>query len=110
MAAGIILHNRSSEAMRDATRAVQMIRDAVDLLRNQRAKMIQYCDGATNAAANWDRLAAAGGFEAGDYADANTAAMEAFNELDSLYSKLSVDTSVSSVNAAILQAPAKLGL
>lgn len=110
MAAGIILFDRTSDSMRDGVRAVQMIREGLDTLRNQRAKMIQYCDGATGTAANWDRLATAGSFQAGDYADANAAAMASFTELDSLYSKLSGDGSVTLVFAAILQAPAKLGV
>jgi phosphoribosylformylglycinamidine (FGAM) synthase-like amidotransferase family enzyme len=110
MAAGIIKFDRTSDAMRPAVRALQMIREGLDTLRAQRAVMIQFCDGSTSQAANWDQLAAAGGFVAGDYADANAAAQASFAELDSLFAKLSTDGSVSAVNAAILQACAKHGV
>lgn len=110
MAANIIIFDRNTDAMRDAVRAMQMLREAVDILRNQRAKMIQYRDGDGSLAAHYDRLAAAGSFQAGDYVDANAAAKASFDELDSLYSKISGDGNVSAVNAAILQAPAKHGI
>ena len=110
MAAGIIQFDRNTEPMRQIVRAVQLIREGVKLLQEQRAVLIQFCDGATNVAANWDLLAAAGSFAIGDYASANAAAMAAFSEIDSLHSKLTTDAQVASVNAAILQAPAKLGV
>jgi phosphoribosylformylglycinamidine (FGAM) synthase-like amidotransferase family enzyme len=110
MAAGIIKFDRNSDAMRPAVRALQMIREGLDVLRAQRAIMLQFRDGDGSQAAHYDLLAAAGVFAAGDYADANAAAKASFDELDSLFAKLSTDASVSAVNAAILQACAKHGV
>jgi phosphoribosylformylglycinamidine (FGAM) synthase-like amidotransferase family enzyme len=110
VAANIIRFDRNSDAMRDAVRAMTMIREGLDVLRNQRNKMLQYRDGDGTQAAHYDQLAAAGVFVAGDYADANAAAKASFDELDSLHAKLSGNGSVTDVNAAIMQAPAKHGV
>ncbi len=110
MAAGIIKYDRNSDVMRNKVRALQMIREGVELLGNQRSIDIQYRDGDGSQAAHYDLLAAAGSFQAGDYADANAAAKASFDELDSLYAKLSTDGSVSFVKAAIYQACAKHGV
>lgn len=110
MAAGIIKYDRNTDAMRQKVRALQMIREGLELLGNQRAIDIQYRDGDGTNAAHYDLLAVAGDFEAGDYADANAAAKASFDELDSLYAKLSTDASVSNVRAAIYQACAKHGV
>jgi hypothetical protein len=110
MAAGIIQFDRGSDAMRMKVRALQMIREGFELLRNQRLIDIQFRDGDGSQAAHYDLLAAAGDFAAGDYADANAAAKASFDELDSLYSKLATDASVTAVNAAIYQACAKHGV
>jgi len=110
MAAGIIKYDRNSDAMRNKVRALQMILEGFELLERQRAIDIQYRDGDGSQAAHYDLLAAAGGFQAGDYADANAAAKASFDELDSLYAKLSTNASVSSVNAAMYQAAAKHGV
>lgn len=96
--------------MRQAVSAVHKIVEGFLELQAQRAVMIQYRDGDGSQASHYDLLAADGGFTAGDYADANAAAKAAFDELDSFYSKLSGDGSVSNVNAAMFQAKAKLGI
>lgn len=110
MAAGALLYDHNHDTMRTAIRGLQLIREGVQVLTVARAQMIQFCDGATNVAANWDLLASKASFQAGDYADANTAAMNAFTELDTLFSKLTTDGSVSNVATAISQAPAKYGV
>ena len=110
MAAGIILFDRTKDAMRNKVRALQMIREGLDLLRSQRAIDLQYRDGDGSQTLHYDQLATAGGFTAGDYADANAAAKASFDEIDSLYAKLSTDAQVTAVNAAILQACAKHGV
>lgn len=110
MAANIILFDQTKSPMREVVEAVKAIRDNLAKLGNARAVMTQYRDGDGSQAAHWDLLALAGGFSAGDYATPDAAAKAMFDEIDSLYAKLTTDGSVTQVNAAILQAPAKLGV
>ncbi len=110
MAAGIIKFDRNTEPMRTLFTALQNIRKGVEDLGHVRAIMIQSCDGSTDTAANFDLLAAAGVFVAGDYADANAAALASFAEIDSLYFKLTTNSSISDMAAALAQACAKHGV
>jgi hypothetical protein len=105
MAAAIIQFDRNTEPMRTVIRALQMIRDGYEALQHARATEIQFIDGTTDTASHFALLAGAGSFQAGGYADANTAAMQSFAEIDSLYSVLT-----SQALAAINQACAKHGV
>lgn len=110
MPAAHIIFDHSKQLPREAMQALRDLRSARDRLRNARNALVQSIDGAVNVAANFDLLASQGGFQAGDYADANTAAMNFFAEVDSLFGKVCTDAATSEVNAAIDQAPAKLGV
>lgn len=113
MAAGIILCNRDSNAMRPAYRYLQMIREGRDGLTAHLAVMTQYIDGGSGGsgtAANFDLLASAATFAQGDYADANAAAKASYDEIASVVGKLTTDSSVSNVFAAVNQACAKHGI
>lgn len=89
---------------------LRKIRDGLDDLREWRAAFIQTRDGDGSQSTHYDLSATLGGYSAGDYASPAAAAKASFDEADSLYAKLATDASVSSVNAAILQACAKHGL
>jgi phosphoribosylformylglycinamidine (FGAM) synthase-like amidotransferase family enzyme len=103
MAANHIKVDWANKAVsRQTVRAMQLLREGVELLEHQRATMIQMRDGDGSSAAHYDILATEGGYSAGDYADANTAAKASFDELDSLYATLN-----SGAVAAINQACAK---
>lgn len=110
MAATIVRYDKTAEPMRTLTAALQMIREGRELLTRARAIMLQYRDGSGASAADYDQLASAAVFVAGDYADANTAAKASFDEIDSLYLKLTTDGSVTGVMTAITQACAKHGV
>lgn len=111
MAAAIITYDHEKDPMRAVVRGLQMIREGVETLTHARAVMIQACDGATNVAANWAALTAMGTFQAGGYADANTATMAAFAEIDSVYGKLTAPAGQGdATGAAISQACGKLGI
>jgi hypothetical protein len=105
MPANIIQFDRNTEPMRQIVRGLQLLREGYETLQHARAVEVQMCDGTTDVAAHWDLLAGAGSFAAGDYADANAAAMASFAEIDSLYSVLT-----SQALAAIQQACAKHGV
>jgi phosphoribosylformylglycinamidine (FGAM) synthase-like amidotransferase family enzyme len=110
VAANLIKFDRTKELARMAIRGMQMIREGVRVLADARAAMIQARDGDGSQASHYDLLASEGGYQAGDYADANAAAKASFDEIDSLCAKLTTDASVSNVAAAIAQAPAKHGV
>lgn len=110
MAANIIRYDKQTDYTRVFTGALRKIREGLEDLAKARAALIQTRDGDGSSASHYDLTATLGGYLAGDYADAPTAAKASFDELDSLYAKLSVDSSVSFVNAAIYQACAKHGV
>lgn len=107
MAANIFLFDRQKDLMRDTTRALGLIREGMLLLEATRGVWIQSRDGDGSQDAHYDLTATLGGFQAGDYANANAATRASFLELDSLYSKVGTNASVSDVRAAIEQACAK---
>lgn len=110
MAANLILFDNSKPIPLKVVRALQMIREGVRTLTDARAAMIQARDGDGSQTSHYDLLASQGGYQAGDYADANAAAKASFDEIDSLYAKLTTDGSVTEIATAIAQAPAKHGV
>lgn len=111
MAANLIKFDRTKDIPRDVTRALQMIREGKEVLGHVREVIIQARDGDGSQSAHYDLVASEGGYEAGDYADANAAAKASFEELDSLYAKLNAGAGVGdSTGAAITQACAKHGV
>jgi hypothetical protein len=108
MPAEAIICDRQSDAMRPTYRALSMIRDGFNELQKARNGLIRFNAANLALAADWALLATEGGFEPGGYGSANAAAMAAYAEMDSLYSKLATDNSVAEVNTAIFQAAAKL--
>jgi hypothetical protein len=110
MAANLIKLDKTKEIPRMATRGMLLVREGLETLGHARLAMIQARDGDGSLASHYDLLAAEGGYTAGDYADANAAAKASFDEVDSLYAKLSGNGSVTDVNAAILQCCAKHGV
>lgn len=110
MAANLILSDATKQICIQRNRALTMIREGVRILTDSRAAMLQARDGDGSQTAHYDLLASQGGYQAGDYADANAAAKASFDEIDSLHAKLTTDGSVSAVASAIAQAPAKHGV
>lgn len=110
MAAALIKFNKQSDLGRQLVRGLQLAREARDVLDEVRAAMIQGVDGATNVAANFALLTTEMGYSAGGYADANTAAMASFAELDSLWAKMTATATGDVTGAAITQACAKHGV
>lgn len=110
MAANHIIFNKQHDVMRQAVRGMQLLREGRDVLTEARAALIQMRDGDGSQASHYDLLATQAAFAAGDYADANAAAKASFDELDSVWSKVATDNSVSAVSAAIAQCAAKHGV
>lgn len=110
MAANFIDYDAQTPVGRKVARGLQMLREARDVLRDALALMAEMKDGDGSQASHFDLLAAEGGFSAADYADANAAAKASFDELNSLYFKLSTNAEVSDVAAAITQACARHGV
>lgn len=110
MAAQYLDFDKTAEPMRQAIQGLRQVREGRAALANARAIMVQMVDGATSAAANFDLFATECGFQAGDYADANTAAKASFDEIDSLHAKLFATGSTSEVDQAITQCCAKHGV
>lgn len=110
MAANFIDFNRQTDVGRSIVRALGLVREGRELLRQLRAVMLQMRDGDGSQAAHYDLLRIEAGYEAGDYATADAAAKASFDELDSLHAKLTTDASVSDVLTAVDQACAKHGV
>jgi hypothetical protein len=91
---------------------LEKIRDGVALLGEALAIEVQMIDGGTGGAgtpANFDLLTSAGGFTSGDYASGDHAAKASFDEVSSLYAKLTkIDGDA--VGLALPQACAKHGV
>lgn len=110
MAAAAIFFDPSKPIPIQIRRALTMMLEGRQVLINARAAMLQMRDGDGSLASHYDLLAAQGGYQAGDYADANAAAKASFDELDSLHAKVNSDASVSAVMTALNQAAAKHGV
>ena len=114
MAADIILfetvNGQPKGPLREAIEAAKMAREARERMKRARDAMIRFRDGNGSLASHYDQLQTAVNFQAGDYADANTAAKASFDELDSLVAKLTTNASVSDVLTALDQYLAKHGV
>ncbi len=112
MSANLIKCDKSKDLTRLAIRGMQLIREGMYVLEQARAAYLQSretgADGSQSS--HYALTATEGGYSAGGYADANSAAKASFDEIDSLYSKVGTDNAVSNVRAAILQACAKHGV
>lgn len=94
--------NDQTQYGRQLRRMLQMSEEADDLMKDVRDVMIQMRDGDGTDAAHYAEVTSRFGFVS------NAKAKEAFDELDSAYSKTSGDGSVSAVRAARDQLFAKL--
>ncbi len=110
MAAPIILFDRNTDVGRRIVRYLQMVREAREGLAETLAVLVQMRDGDGSQASHYDLLAVQAGFTAGDYADANTAAKASHDELASLIFKLTTNSSITDMLAAMDQACAKHGV
>jgi hypothetical protein len=102
MAFNHIHFNDQTQYGRSLRRMLQMMEEADDLMKDVRDVMIQMRDGDGSDAAHYAEVTTRFGFVS------NAKAKEAFDELDSAYSKTSGDGSVSNVRAARDQLFAKL--
>lgn len=102
MAFNHIHFNDQTQYGRQLRRMLQMSEEADDLMKDVRDLMIQMRDGDGSDAAHYAECVTRFGFVS------NAKAKEAFDELDSAYSKTSGDGSVSNVRAARDQLFAKL--
>jgi hypothetical protein len=110
MAAPILQYDHTLQPMASVDNALRLIRSGLQELERARAIMLNYCDGDTAVATNWDQLRLTGGFSQGDYSTADHAAQASFLQVDTLYQKLAVNTSVIGVRDAIFQTPEKHGI
>lgn len=110
MAATFVDFDQTTPVGRKLARALQMIREGRDVLRDAIALMEQMRNGDGSLASHYALLASEGGFQAGGYADANAAAKAAYDESASLYGKLNTNAAVTDVANAVTQAAAKLGV
>jgi hypothetical protein len=108
--ANFLDYDQQSLAGRMKTRALQLIREGFETLKHVRDIEIQMRGGDGTQDVHYALNASEQGFQAGGYATAQAAARASFEELDSLYSKLSTDAQVAAVNAAMFQACAKHGV
>lgn len=111
MAANYIEFDKQSDVGRMVTRGLQLLREGREVLGNARAILIEMRDGDGSQAAHYDVIVGEAGYTANDYADANTAAKASFDEIDSLYSKITAPGGQGdSTGAAITQACARHGV
>lgn len=110
MAATFVDFDANTPVGRKIARGLQMLRESRDVIRDALGMMNELSDGNRNTAGDFDLLAVEGAYQAGDYGTANAAALASYQELNSLYAKLSTDASVSNVAAAITQAAARHGV
>jgi phosphoribosylformylglycinamidine (FGAM) synthase-like amidotransferase family enzyme len=87
-----------------------MLINAIEGLAAVDAVVVQMRDGDGSQASHYDLAVSQVGFQAGDYAEANTAAQSSHSELMSLLAKVNTDASVSNVRAAVYQFAAKHGV
>lgn len=102
MAFNHIHFNDQTQYGRQLRRMLQMTEESDDLMKDVRDLMIQMRDGDGSQAAHYAEVTTRFGFTS------DAKAKEAFDELDSAYSKTSGDGSVSNVRAARDQLFAKL--
>jgi hypothetical protein len=111
MANTVFRYDRNVDSMRQKVRALQMLREAIDVLTRERAVEIQR-RGDTNGSqdTHYAALATAGTFLAGDFETANAAARGSFEAIDDLWFKLTTNAEVTDVSNAILNTCAKFGV
>lgn len=90
--------------------ALRAIREGRAILGQELAAAAQMIDGNGSEASHFDLLANKRGYVANDYADANTAAKAAYDELSSLHFKMTSNSSITDMAAALDQACAKFGV
>jgi hypothetical protein len=88
MAAAIIPFDRTTDEGRAVYGALSALRLAREQLDHIRKVIIAECNGTTDTAAHFAQYASRGKFTAGDYADANAAAMASWQQIDSLFNIL----------------------
>lgn len=110
MAADILIYDPIAQPIAEVVSAARALRDARDRLKHARDVLIRYRSGDGSSAAHYAILQSKCSFQAGGYADANTATKAAFDEIDSAIGKLTTDASVSAVLTALDQLCAKLGV
>lgn len=111
MAATYIECDHNFGAVRKGDSAIIKAREAREELRIAIRSMESLRDGDGSLASHYALLATEGGYAANGYADANAAAKAHYDELSSLYSKLSKPAGQGDeTGAAIDQAAGKLGI
>ena len=111
MAALFTPFNKDLDPMRSAMGGIRLIMQGRAQLATARAVIIAQCNGDPSTAANCAEFASLGGFTAGGYADANTAASAAFTQLDSVHAKINAPSGTGdATGAAIDQAAGILGV
>lgn len=99
-----LAYNRQAPAIQAAVNGARQIRDGRDQLKNAIAQLQTMIDGDGSQVANYTHMASVCGFN-----DA-ASAQASWNELNSLYAKVSVDTDVTAVFSAVNQCCAKHGV
>jgi hypothetical protein len=94
MAAQAIIADKNNELNRHAIRCVQLHREAKEHGAIALAGYIALKDGDGTQAAHFDLMAAQCGIQAGDYADANTAAKALYDEMNSVDGNVNVAAAV----------------
>lgn len=89
MAADAIILDKNHDIIRTAIRGIQMIREGAWNISNSLMSMTALKDEAGSDAAHFDLLATQCSIQAGDYASANAAAKQLFDELNSVSGNLS---------------------
>lgn len=110
MAADNLIFDPLASPITEVVSALRAFRDSRDRLTHIRDAIIRFRTGDGTTAIQYALLQSKCSFQAGGYADANTAAKAAFDELDSLVGKVTTDAPVSAVLTALNQCCAKFGV
>lgn len=111
MAYDSLICDRDSETMRATLQALDGVRRSRDILGQRIAGLTHLINGDGSQDVHYAPIASAGGFQTGGYATTNAAARAHWDELNSLYSKLSKPSGQGDeTGAAIDQACAKHGV
>lgn len=90
--------------------ALRAIREGRSILGQELAAAVQTTDGDGSQASHFDVYASKRGYVANDYGTAEAAAKAGYDELASLHFKLTTNSSISDMAAALDQACAKFGV
>jgi len=102
MAAPIVQYTVTADPIRALANATARVRAAINDFGNARNAIIGYINGTTTDPTHFDRLVAACGIQAGDYATPGAAAVALFSQLDSLYQKLTAPSGQGDATGAAL--------